>query len=418
MESNHTTIIPNYKMSLFYQFFSWCSGARLYLLKGCPTDYNKYFGIGMIIFLTGIMASITGFFALFTIFDSYPVAIIFGIFWGILIFFLDWFIVASLKKEEKFLPEFLFSIPRIFLAILLAVVISKPLELKLFEKEINAVLVSMKTESSIQFKQLVDKEFIQIQTLKLENDNLNRDLKDKEEQRELLFDMIIKEAEGESLTGRVGKGPVYREKKAEFDRLNLNLDEFKKNSAEQIKLNNQKIEKLELLRNEKVKDGSKDIYKADGLLARLEAMSKLKKNNSTVNSASWFIFILFILIEAAPILVKLLSRRGPYDELIEKEEYEKLVEYKKQKIKAKFLANNYLELLKQKDELQIEAEKRNNENLIKHIEEAKEDINKKVVDKWKEKELEAVIQNDTETNLAEESFNKSDDNKDETVKSD
>ncbi len=418
MESNHTTIIPNYKMSLFYQFFSWCSGARLYLLKGCPTDYNKYFGIGMIIFLTGIMASITGFFALFTIFDSYPVAIIFGIFWGILIFFLDWFIVASLKKEEKFLPEFLFSIPRIFLAILLAVVISKPLELKLFEKEINAVLVSMKTESSIQFKQLVDKEFIQIQTLKLENDNLNRDLKDKEEQRELLFDMIIKEAEGESLTGRVGKGPVYREKKAEFDRLNLNLDEFKKNSAEQIKLNNQKIEKLELLRNEKVKDGSKDIYKADGLLARLEAMSKLKKNNSTVNSASWFIFILFILIEAAPILVKLLSRRGPYDELIEKEEYEKLVEYKKQKIKAKFLANNYLELLKQKDELQIEAEKRNNENLIKHIEEAKEDINKKVVDKWKEKELEAVIQNDTETNLAEESFNKSDDNKGETVKID
>jgi len=390
----------------------------LYLLKGCPTDYNKYFGIGMIIFLTGIMASITGFFALFTIFDSYPVAIIFGIFWGILIFFLDWFIVASLKKEEKFLPEFLFSIPRIFLAILLAVVISKPLELKLFEKEINAVLVSMKTESSIQFKQLVDKEFIQIQTLKLENDNLNRDLKDKEEQRELLFDMIIKEAEGESLTGRVGKGPVYREKKAEFDRLNLNLDEFKKNSAEQIKLNNQKIEKLELLRNEKVKDGSKDIYKADGLLARLEAMSKLKKNNSTVNSASWFIFILFILIEAAPILVKLLSRRGPYDELIEKEEYEKLVEYKKQKIKAKFLANNYLELLKQKDELQIEAEKRNNENLIKHIEEAKEDINKKVVDKWKEKELEAVIQNDTETNLAEESFNKSDDNKGETVKID
>ncbi len=418
LESNHTIILPKYKMNLVYRFFAWCSGARLYLLNGCPTDYNKYFGIGMIVFLTGIMASITGFFALFTIFESYWVAIVFGIFWGILIFFLDWFIVASLKKEEKFLPEFLYSIPRILLAVLLAVVISKPLELKLFEKEINAVLVSMKTESSIEYKQLVDKEFNQIENLKLENDYLRNEIKNKEEQRELLFNMIITEAEGKSPTGKIGKGPVYREKKAEFDRLNQNLDILKKNNTEQTKQNNKKIEELELQRKEIIDSSSKKIDKADGLLARLEAMSKLKDKNTTVNLASWFIFILFVLIEAAPILVKLLSRRGPYDELIEKEEYEKIVEYKKQKIKAKVLANNYLELLKQKDELQIEAEKRNNENLIKHIEEAKEDINKKAIDRWKEKELEAVEYSEQKSDLSEESADDTNDDMNETVKSD
>ena len=148
-------------------------------------------------------------------------------------------------------------------------------------------------------------------------------------------------------------------------------------------------------------------------MARLEAMSILKDKNVTVSRASWFIFILFILIEAAPILVKLLSRRGPYDELIDKEEYEKQIEYKKQKIKAKVLANNYLELLKQKDELQIEAEKRNNENLVKHIEDAKEDINKKVVEKWKEKELETVhanlIESDSQQENSSESVSNNDD---------
>jgi len=410
MEYNQTTILPKFKMSLIYRFFSWCSGARLYLLKSCPTDYNKYFGIGMIVFLTGIMALITGYFALYMIFNSYWIAAVFGIFWGILIFFLDWFIVASLKKEEKFISEFLFAVPRIILAVLLAVVISKPLELKLFEKEINAVLVNVKTESSIEYRQLVDKEFDQIKILKNENENLRNELNTKEKQRNVLFDMIIKEAEGRSPTGIVGKGPVYREKKAEFDRLNQNLDLLKKNNSEQIKQNNQKIEELKFQKNEKIDNSRQHIQKADGLLARLEAMSILKEKNITVNMASWFIFILFVLIEAAPILVKLLSRRGPYDELFDKEEYEKQIEYKKQKIKAKVLANNYLELLKQKDGLQIEAEKRNNESLIKHIEEAKEDINKIVVERWKEKELEFV-----HTDLRNENPDETNKNEDDTI---
>jgi len=91
-QSKNTQIPHTYKLDWFYSFFCWCSGARLYLLRSCPTDYNKYFGIGIIVFLTGIMASITWFYALFMIFNSLSLSIIFGIFWGILIFFLDWFI--------------------------------------------------------------------------------------------------------------------------------------------------------------------------------------------------------------------------------------------------------------------------------------------------------------------------------------
>ncbi len=201
---------------------------------------------------------------------------------------------------------------------------------------------------------------------------------------------MIEEAEGRSATSKMGKGAVYKEKKAEYDKVDAELKDLKQKNNKQIEQNLNTIASLEQNKlNSSVKSKT-EINQADGLLARLEAMSALTAKNSSVNLASLFIFILFVLIEASPILVKLLSRRGPYDELFEKEEYEKLIEYKKQKVKAKILANNYLELLKQKDELQIESEKRNNENLVKEIEIAKDEINKIFIGRWKQSEIDAI----------------------------
>ena len=405
--NNYNEIPHKYHFSLFYKFFCWCSGARLYLLRGCPTDYNKFFGIGIIVFLTGVMASITGFYALLLIFNSVVISVIFGVFWGILIFFLDWFIVASLKKENRIFKELLFSSPRIILAILLAIVISRPLELKLFEKEINASLQSIQSENTIKFNQLMDKEYEDILDLKKENERLNTEIEKKEEHRNQLFDLMIEEAEGRSATSKIGKGSVYKEKKAEYDKIDVELQELKQKNNKQIDQNLKTIASLEESKQNQNLKSKTEIKQADGLLARFEAMSELTKKNSAVNLASWFIFVLFALIEASPILVKLLSYRGPYDELIEKEEYEKLVEYQKQKFKAKVLANNYLELLKQKDELQTESEKRNNENLIREIESAKDEINRVFVGRWKQNEIELInkkLLNELESASAGESL--------------
>lgn len=220
---------------------------------------------------------------------------------------------------------------------------------------------------------------------------------------------MIEEAEGRSPTSKVGKGGVYREKKAEYDKIDKELQEIKQVNNARIEQNKDLISKFEKQKQEQLEKSNTEIKRADGLLARFEAMSVLSEKNPTVKYASWFIFLLFVLIEASPILVKLLSRRGPYDELIEKEEYEKQIEYKKQKIKAKILANNYLELLKQKDELQIEAEKRNNEKLIEEIEKAKDEINKLAVGKWKQKEIDSISkQVDNELNEAEKNIDSQD----------
>ena len=64
----------------------------------------------------------------------------FGILWGLMIFNLDRYIVSSIKKTGSFWNQFFMAVPRLILATFLGIVISKPLELKIFEKEVNKQL--------------------------------------------------------------------------------------------------------------------------------------------------------------------------------------------------------------------------------------------------------------------------------------
>ena len=116
------------------QFFWMCSGADPDLLHESPkSEQIKYAGIGGTVFFTAVMAFISGSYALFTVFDNPYIAVAFGIVWGLLIFNLDRFIVSTIKKQDNFWKELLQASPRIILAMIIAVVISKPLEMKIFE---------------------------------------------------------------------------------------------------------------------------------------------------------------------------------------------------------------------------------------------------------------------------------------------
>jgi hypothetical protein len=121
--------------------FLWiCAGADRKVLRQCPTDYAKYAGIGGTILFTALMAMLSGGYALYTVFDNVFTAIGFGIFWGLLIFNLDRFIVNTMYSDGKVTiswQEFYCGLPRIIMAIFLGIVISTPLELKIFEDAID-----------------------------------------------------------------------------------------------------------------------------------------------------------------------------------------------------------------------------------------------------------------------------------------
>src|ERR1700761_3535543 len=131
-------------MKKITRFFWFCSGAHVGTLKKYPVEHNKYVGIGATIFFTALFASLSGGYAMYFVFngDSFAVgfAILFGLLWGTAIFNMDRYIVSSINKEGSTNQQILQASPRILLAIMIGVVISRPLELKIFDKEIRQKL--------------------------------------------------------------------------------------------------------------------------------------------------------------------------------------------------------------------------------------------------------------------------------------
>ena len=163
-------------MNSIARFFWFCSGANFAILKRTPTDSNKYVGIGATVFFTGVLAALAAGYALFTVFQTILPAIFFGLLWGLMIFNLDRFIVSSMRKKENAWAEWKLAIPRLVLAVLLALVISKPLELKMFERELNRKLDEKKTEFIAQSKANLAKGFPEIQQLAAQVDSLKSEV--------------------------------------------------------------------------------------------------------------------------------------------------------------------------------------------------------------------------------------------------
>ena len=218
-------------------FFLTCSGVDKNLINECSNgEQNKYAGIGATVFFTAVMATIAGSYALYTVFDNLYAAIFFGLIWGLLIFNLDRFIVSTIKKSDSKFNEILQASPRIVLAIIIAVVISKPLELKLFEKEINQVLLTKKNQMTLDNKTQIAQQFTpEIAKVKSEIEVLKQEIITKENETNALYDTYIAEAEGRKGTKKLGKGPVYQEKREKHDASLLALKQLKTKNLEKIK---------------------------------------------------------------------------------------------------------------------------------------------------------------------------------------
>jgi hypothetical protein len=184
-------------MSKVKNFLLYCSGADLKILEQCPSDENKFVGIGGTVLFTGILAFFSAGYAIYTVFDSYFFAFAFGLVWGLMIFNLDRYIVSSMKSRGSFGKDFLIAFPRLLLAVLLALVISKPLELKIFQKEIDAELITMEQEVyKNQELKIQDRYDGQIATHRTEIDQLQGELNQLAAARDTLALMALQEADG------------------------------------------------------------------------------------------------------------------------------------------------------------------------------------------------------------------------------
>ncbi|MCW4468262.1 DUF4407 domain-containing protein [Flavobacterium sp. MFBS3-15] len=319
------------------RFFITCSGADKDLIYSCSNgEQNKYAGIGATVLFTAVMAWIAAGYALYTVFDNVWMAAFFGLIWGLLIFNLDRYIVSTIRKRDRFGQELLQATPRIILAMIIAIVISKPLEIKIFQKEIDTVLLKEKNDMALANKKQVASYFQgDLDKNKAETDSLKSAIAQKEKEVNTLYSTYITEAEGTKGTMKLGKGPVYKEKRDKHDAALKELEALRKTNNDKIAAKEKEAATLKADLDKKVTASEPVIDSFDGLMARINALNKLPW------LPSFFIMLLFLAIETSPIIAKLLSPKGEYDFKLEDAEMA---------IKTNLDQNNYQrELLKSTD---------------------------------------------------------------------
>jgi hypothetical protein len=97
--------------------------------------------------------------------------------------------------------------------------------------------------------------------------------------------------------------------------------------------------------------------------------------------------LLFIAIETSPIFVKLISAKGPYDDLLEKHEHS-IENFKiEQMSKLNQKTNERLEIVIQSGNNAVREELEGNRNLMKRIIDAETELAQEMINQWKEDEM-------------------------------
>ena len=118
-----------------------------------------------------------------------------------------------------------------------------------------------------------------------------------------LYSTYITEAEGTTGTKKLGKGPVYKEKREKHDAALKEFETLKTANEAKIAEKEKTGKQLQADLDKKVSQTQPIIEGFDGLMARINALDKLPW------LPSFFIMLLFLAIETSPIIAKLISSK-------------------------------------------------------------------------------------------------------------
>lgn len=381
--------------------FLWsCAGVNKKVLRQCPTDYAKYAGSGGTILFTALMAMISGGYAMFFVFDSVEIAIAFGVFWGMLIFNLDRFIVNTMYSDG--LPtisrgELRSGLPRIIMAIFLGIVISTPLEMKIFEDRINSQLVKdnirrtneTRTEAELGNKPLIDRRDL----LEGERNSITSRLSKANLE-------LKEEGEGSALSGKKGHGPIYKDKLEHRDAIKKELEDWDK--AHKLELDNITNQILE--NQKKIGADIANGNKENGFCIRYEAFANIKEENPSLRMVSIIIMLLFIIIETTPTFFKMMMSSGEYDDKLREEMHKARVMADKGISDINDHINTEIRISTEKNRNRLEAEIKANKDVLDRIALAQAELLQVAIDAWREEELAKIKANPSDyirTNMSE-----------------
>jgi len=246
----------------------------------------------------------------------------FAIIWGLIIFNFDRFLVATMRKYGiSRRKQIWMAVPRIALALLIGLTIARPLELKIFEKEINTKVVE-----NVHKKIQLNDSLLKIESAnqaQTATDERNRLITRKQQIEDTLHQLqmaYLREADGTGGSMQRGIENITRLKLNAFDQARTQygpeLAQLNTGIQEQDRILNESNAGLESKRKTYEQAAIANV----GFLERNKALSDLNSEESSVFWTSLLISLLIILIEVGPILSKLIMPVGPYDIELAKEE--------------------------------------------------------------------------------------------------
>jgi Domain of unknown function (DUF4407) len=137
--------------------------------------------------------------------------------------------------------------------------------------------------------------------------------------RDDLLRIAREEADGTGGSRKKNLGPIYKIKKANADDAEKELLQLKSSHQNRISFLERKLHHNDSTLIAEI--AAIEHARVNGPAARIEAMSRLTQQHAAMWWAEWFIIFLFIALETAPVFVKLISPKGPYDNVLKVEEY-------------------------------------------------------------------------------------------------
>jgi hypothetical protein len=280
--------------------------------------------------------------------------------------------------------EFKGAIPRIIMGMIIALTISKPIEIRIFQPEIEKEISVMINAEQDSMKRVIHQKYSSdVQNLDSTIVKMETEINDAFRDFKIAEKNASDELDGQAGSTEEGDGPIYQAKlviQNKAEKKYKNLEKKYANPIERAKNRKNDLEKLE---EEELGDVKANSEKMSGLLLRMQLAHKI---------AGWeisiFITLLFMVIELTPIFFKLMLIKGPYD----------------------FFSDNIKELARAEQGIEIQhefyKESRNGSRhkTINHTAEVKfeerkqildaqREINKKIIEKWKAKMFKDIDDN-------------------------
>lgn len=398
-------------MGAIMRFLWKCGGADAQILKYAPyADHIKAAGIGGVVLATTVMAMIAMGFAMHTIFGvpvasgeidpitgnvvtrgqwfiTIPVALV----WGLIIFNLDRFIVSTVKGDgtEKITwDEWKAMFPRLFMAVLIGLTISAPLETYIFKREIAREWKESTTLLALKARFDKDNELLNNgDVARLKQQAHSDSVAYQQAQVEIAKVEAIQEVEGcsdcpcpsgrhQNTCNRLNKYQIQRDQ---------SLRQYQLDTMQLSKIRNLRTARLDhvadsvkmlkpgfldqLMMLERLSSRKKEINKFDPVTGQKIMKDGKEEMDEIYGSAFWPIWLvrlLFMIVEIAPVIFKFMIWDSSYDymkdnvaQILEAKQGISLESFpdennKAHKIRKNYNAERIVEVAKRQNELEKE----------------------------------------------------------------